>query len=130
MRQISLSLIVLAFIVSGCSKTPEPTVQEEVYIEEVTPAPAVAPVHRSEEVKKPAPLVKKTDNATYRRATVAPEEPMLIQEEEEIWVREPEDSGEIQKTYNELQQSQKKDDFPMYQEESSGRTFNESQISD
>ena len=130
MRQISLSLITTALIIAGCSKPPEPKLdevqREEVFLEEtITPVEAApaAPVVA-------APVAKKAKPATYRKAVVAPEEPMLIQEEQEtIWVRDYRDSGEIQKTYNELQVSDDVDDFPV-NEGAGGRTYNETQISD
>lgn len=127
MRHLSFSLLASALVFYGCSKTPEPEVQEEeIYLEsgpvtEMTDAPAVAPVA--------APKAAKT------KAVVAPEQPRyeveepVIQEEEVIFIEEDSGPGEVQRTYNERQISDEKGDFPLY-ESNTGKTYNESQVSD
>lgn len=131
MRQISLSLLSTALIFVGCSRPPEPKLdeiqKEEVSLNETTNAVVAAPVPRQ---VTPAPVVtKKAPPVTYRKAIIAPEEPALIQEEEEtVWVRDYRDSSEIKKTYNELQISDDADDFPLY-DSTGGLPYNETQFS-
>lgn len=131
MRQISLSLISSALILVACSRPPEPKLDEVQKEEEVTLEESRTPIVAStaEERITPVRAEKKKKPATYRKAIIAPEEPALIQEEQEvIWVRDYRDSGEINKTYNELQISDDADDFPLY-ESVNGRPYNETQIS-
>ena len=130
MRQISLSLISSALILVACSKPPEPKLNE-VQKEEVTLEESRTPIVASTAEERITPVVaeKKKKPATYRKAIIAPEEPALIQEEQEvIGVKDYRDSSEINKTYNELQISDDADDFPLY-ESVNGRPYNETQIS-